>query len=96
MNLKEELERATEVNNQNELNNILKELNDMNFVDYKSLVKQIRVHVKELDPFEPESIVKYILENIRPDLKKLVDPAHIILSSNSKPKWFHCFRGTRT
>lgn len=97
MGLTEDLEHATEVNNQNELNKILKDLNEMNFLDYKSLMKQIRVQVKELDPFEPENTVNYILDNIRPDLKKLIDPVHMILSSStSRPRWFHCFRGTRT
>jgi hypothetical protein len=94
-NLADALEKATRINNIEELNRIIEELNAKNFPDYKTFIKQIRLYVKELDPFEPETVVNYILDNIQPDLKKLIDPASMILSI-SKPKWFQCFRGTRT
>jgi hypothetical protein len=94
-NLADALEKATRINNIEELNKIIEELNAKNFPDYKSFIKQIRLYVKELDPFEPETVVNYILDNIHPDLKKLIEPARMILST-SKPKWFQCFRGTRT
>jgi hypothetical protein len=97
LNLVDALEQATRINNNEELNKIIEELNAKNFPDYKSFMKQIRVHMRELDPFEPETVVNYILENVRPELKNLVNPARMILSSStSKPKWFQCFQGTRT
>lgn len=94
--LSDALEKAARINNVEELTKIIEDLNSRTFTDYKTLVKHIRTHVRDLDPFEPESVVNYILDNIRPELKKLVDPANMILFSTSKPKWFQCFRGTRT
>lgn len=97
MNLADVLEKATRINNNEELNKIIEELNATNFPDHKSFMRQIMVYIRELDPFEPETVVNYILENVRPDLKNLVNPARmILLSSTSKPRWFQCFRGTRT
>jgi hypothetical protein len=96
LNLVDALDQATRINNIDELNTIIEELNAKNFPDHKSFMKQIRVHISELDPFEPETVVNYILENVRPELKNLINPVRMILSSTSKPKWFQCFLGTRT
>jgi len=94
-NLSDALESATKINNVAELKRIIDDLNSRNFSDHKSLIRCIREHVKDLDPFEPDTVVDYILDQIRPELKKLVSATSIILST-SKPKWFQCFRGTRT
>lgn len=97
MKLSEELDKATESNNIIELTKIIHELNSNTFPDHKSLILKIRESLLELDPFEPETVVNYILNNIRPELRQLVDPVHMILTARtSKPKWFRCFQGTRT
>lgn len=98
-NLAAALENATEMNNISELKKSLDELNSLQGVsNHKELMRHIRKHIEDLDPFEPVAVVNYILENLKPELKKLVDPAHMILSSPSpnKRSWFRCFQETRT
>lgn len=97
-NLADALEQATRINNISEMKKTIDELNSLELSNYKDLVKHIRKHIEQLDPFEPENVIKYILENLKPELKKLFDPSHMILSppQPNKRSWFQCFRGTRT
>lgn len=98
-NLADALENATKMNNMSELKKTMQELNSLELSSYKDLMKHIRKHIEHLDSFEPENVLKYILDNLKPELKKLIDPVHMILSppsSSSRRWWFQCFRGTRT
>lgn len=95
-NLTEALEKAARINNVLELDKIIKDLNSFDFPDHKSLMKAIKIRIDDLDPFDPHSVIEYILENLSPELKNLMNPARMILLSNSKPKLFGCFQGIRT
>lgn len=97
-NLADALEQATITNNMFELNKIVNELNSAEYSSHNELIKAIRKKIEELDPFEPVIEVNYILDRLKPELKKLMDPAHMILitDNSTRPKWFRCFPRTRT
>lgn len=80
------LENARRSNNSSEVSRIILNLNSEKFTDYETLVRSIKEHVDNLDPFEPRTIVQYILENLRPEYRRLLDPVNIILSSKKKKR----------
>lgn len=93
------LDSAMKQNNSEEIQRIVQAINSTVFDNYVSMAQAIRKHVEELDPFEPESVIGYILDNVSPEHKKIMDPVQIVLFSTPRQSttcWSRCFPGRET
>lgn len=94
------LDLAMKQNNSEEIQKIVQAINSKVFEDYVSMAKAIRKQVQDLDPFDPESVIGYILDNVSPEHKKIMDPVQIVikteLSTQSTTCWSRCFPGRET
>jgi hypothetical protein len=95
VNLSEALDSAVKINNSREMNRILSEINEQSYSTYKLLMKDIKKHVKELDPFDEYNTIRYIIDNIRTELQDLLDPVRIIMVYKKKTM-SSCFGGKET
>ncbi len=84
---------AAVINTLEEIQKITETIKSKKYSDYKSLVKDIKILVDELDPYDKKTTVSCILENILPEQRNLLDPVNIILYSEETPKrkWLQCF-----
>jgi hypothetical protein len=95
MNLSDALNSAVKINNSREMARILCEINEQSYTSYKLLMKDIKRHVKELDPFDEYNTIRYIIDNIRTELQELLDPVRIIMNYKKK-MMSSCFGGKGT
>lgn len=98
MSLHEVLENAVKVNDEAELKRIITDINERDFFESLHLIECIKKHVLELDPFDPEAVIRHIVENIESEKKSLLDPVNIIMEFNIQKKkrsrkLFGCFGG---
>jgi hypothetical protein len=96
MNLSDALNSAVKTNNSREMDRILNEINEQSYTNYRLLMKDIKMHVKELDPFDEYNTIRYIIDNIRTELQDLLDPVRIIMNYKKKKMMSLCFGGKRT
>lgn len=85
---------AAIINTLEEIQKIIDTIKSKKYVDYKSLVKDIKTLVDELDPRDKKSTVSCIVENILPEQRELLDPVNIIMYTEEqrpKRKWLMCF-----
>jgi hypothetical protein len=89
------LETAIRINNIDEVTCIINEVNANSKKTPLERMKIIKYRVEELDPHNPEDVVRYILKNVHPDVS---DPVQVILKSSFKVergrRWLQCFRAT--
>jgi hypothetical protein len=96
MDLSEALNSAVKINNSREMARILSEINEQSYLNYRLLMKDIKRHVKELDPFDEYNTIRYIIDNIRTELQELLDPVRIIMNYKKKRMMSSCFGEKRT
>jgi hypothetical protein len=85
---------ATKRNNSEEIELIIKNINSQVYPDHVTLSKTIMQMVDELDPFDRDSVVDHVMENMSPENKSLFKPQAILEVSRQKSKrWlkFGCF-----
>ncbi len=89
------LETAIRINNIDEVTRIINEVNSNSKKTPLERMKIIKNRVEQLDPHNPEDVVRYILKNVHPDVS---DPVQVILKSSFKVergrRWLQCFRAT--
>lgn len=90
MNISEALNSAVKINNALEIARIISEINEGTYTSFDVLVTDIKMHVKELDPFDEYNTIRYIIDNIRPELQELLDPVRIIMVYKKK-RMLSCF-----
>jgi hypothetical protein len=86
MNLSDALDSAGRINTSRELARIIFELDEACFESPSSLMKSIKKYTDELDPFDPYTTIKYIIENIKDGHKRLLDPVNMIMNIDIKQK----------
>ena len=94
------LDSAMKQNNSEEIQKIVQTINSTVFDDYVAMAQAIRKQVRDLDPFEPESVIGYILDNVSPEHKKIMDPVQIVMALSTRRQsttcWSRCFQGRET
>lgn len=91
MNLADALDSAGRINNSREITRIIGELNEVTFDNSKSLMKSIKKHVTELDPFEPYNTISYVIDNLKPSHRNLIDPVNMIMNIKQGRSLSLCF-----
>ena len=82
--LSDALDSAGRINTSRELVRIIHELNELCFKSSNLLMKSIKKYTDELDPFDPYDTIKYIIENLKDDHKKMLDPVNMIMNTTTQ------------
>lgn len=91
MNLSEALNSAGRINNSREIARIVGELNETSFETSNSLIKSIKKYIDVLDPFEPYTTISYVIDNLKPSHKELMDPVNMIMKFKQRRSLSQCF-----
>lgn len=85
-NFTDELSRAMSINTENEINQIIKDLNETRFENFKALSEEFKKKLNDLDPVDKEETANYILNKLCPEHIQLFDPMSVIFYSPPPPE----------
>ena len=88
------LSSAAIINTLEEIKKIIDVIKSKKYSNYKTLIKDIKYLVDDLEPVDKKSTVSCIIENIHPEQRELLDPVNVILYTEEerpKRKWLLCF-----